>query len=451
MKTMKKIFALTLALMLVFSLALTTNAANLNVDGALKGATYNMYQMATVEQNETTGSILYYTTNAWKDFWNTDGAIWFHCDEDGLVTIKDGVTESQMPAAAKAAQATATADNVENPTVTIAAGTGYYLMTSDKGSLCTLATITNDITIKEKNAALPRIDKTVENAKKANAAIGDTVEFTLTVTTGENHNNEMNYIIHDTMSAGLTLNQDSIVVKYKDSADATEEKTLSLTTDYTVHAPGTETEEEQKCTFEIKFTNTLTTKANGKMTVTYTATVNEGATDEETNKAEIDDSESEVTVTTTEITLKKEDGEGTALAGAEFELYIGTTTGEGESATTTYTKVPVVLIDEENNVYRPAVGDEKNNAVEIVAGTATVKGLDPDLTYYVLETQAPDGYVKIDDHKVVEGNTVTVENVKGEELPETGGMGTTLLYTLGGLMVAAAAVMLITKKRMSAM
>ena len=262
----------------------------------------------------------------------------------------------------------------------------------------------------------------------------------------------MNYIIHDTMSAGLTLNQDSIVVKYKDSADATEEKTLSLTTDYTVHTPGTETEEGKKCTFEIKFTDTLTTKANGIMTVTYTAVVNGTAGATETNKAEIDDSESEVTVTTTQFTLNKTDGEGNALAGAKFELYYATTTGEGESATTTYTKVPVVLIDEENNVYRPVVAEDQNqNGVAIEAGTATVKGLDPDVTYYVKETEAPTGYVKIDDYKVVERGTVNVENVKGEELPESGGMGTTLFYTLGGMMVAAAAVLLVTKKRMSAM
>ena len=328
MKTMKKIFALTLALMLVFSLALTANAADLTIEKALKGATYNMYQMATVEQNETTGSILYYTTDAWKDFWNTDGATWFHCDEDGLVTIKDGVTEGQMPAAAKAAQAyaaknkatinaeaNATAGNVENPTVTIATGTGYYLMTSDKGSLCTLATITNDTTIKEKNAALPKVNKTVDDTE---VAIGDTVTFTLDITTGENHKNEMNYIIHDTMSAGLTLDVESIVVKHG-------EETLTKETDYTVN-----TDCEDDCTFEIIFKETLTTAANETITVTYDAIVTKEIGEDATNTAKIEDSTSTVTVTTTEFTLNKTDGTN-PLAGAEFELYYAITTGEGES------------------------------------------------------------------------------------------------------------------------
>lgn len=46
-------------------------------------------------------------------------------------------------------------------------------------------------------------------------------------------------------------------------------------------------------------------------------------------------------------------------------------------------------------------------------------------------------------------NQVTVVNQSGTELPSTGGMGTTLFYVVGGLLVAGAAVMLVTKKRMS--
>ena len=42
-----------------------------------------------------------------------------------------------------------------------------------------------------------------------------------------------------------------------------------------------------------------------------------------------------------------------------------------------------------------------------------------------------------------------VVNQSGVELPETGGIGTTLFYTFGAIMVLAAAVLLVTKKRMS--
>ena len=175
--------------------------------------------------------------------------------------------------------------------------------------------------------------------------------------------------------------------------------------------------------------------------MTYTATVNENATTTETNEAKIEDSSSTVTVKTTEFTLNKTDGTN-PLAGAKFKLYV-----LDGAAETGYKEIPVVK--NADGTYRPAVGTE--TGVEIEAGTATVKGLDPELTYYVKETEAPAGYVMIEDYKVVANGEVTVVNVKGDELPETGGMGTTLFYTLGGMMVAAAAVLLVTKKRMSAM
>lgn len=441
MKTMKKIFALVLAMMMVFSLALTANAADLTVDGALKGAEYKIYKIADVTVEES-GAVVYTAVADWVEFLKDLTWIDFFEGETSNRFVRKAIptTDAEMATAARAAKEYAAAnDDIQAADTAIAAGetpsasfngvaNGYYLMTSNKGSLCTLATITGNEAIREKNAALPQIDKTVNDAE---VAIGDTVTFTLTVTTGENYNNEMNYIIHDTMSGGLTLNVNSIAVKHG-------EETLTKETDYTVN-----TVCEDDCTFEIVFENTLTTEAYDTITVTYTAVVNGTAGTSATNKAEIDDSKSEVTVTTTEFKLNKTDGTNT-LAGAKFELYKGVVGAEG---TITYENVPVV--NNADGTYRPAVTGE--TAVQIEAGSVTVKGVDSDEIYYVKETEAPEGYVMIDGYNAVANGVVTVVNVKGEELPETGGMGTTLFYTLGGLMVAAAAVMLITKKRMSAM
>ena len=56
----------------------------------------------------------------------------------------------------------------------------------------------------------------------------------------------------------------------------------------------------------------------------------------------------------------------------------------------------------------------------------------------------------------VTGDTLTLEktadviDMAGSTLPSTGGMGTTIFYVLGGILVIAAVVLLITRKRMSA-
>ena len=106
------------------------------------------------------------------------------------------------------------------------------------------------------------------------------------------------------------------------------------------------------------------------------------------------------------------------------------------------------------------------------------KGLD-DGDYKISETTTPAGYNTIADieftitaeHEVLSDNpTLTslsggdkftgkvetgalsadIENNKGSTLPETGGMGTTIFYVLGSVLVIGAAVLLITKKRMGA-
>ncbi|MBQ3062690.1 MAG: LPXTG cell wall anchor domain-containing protein, partial [Clostridia bacterium] len=82
-------------------------------------------------------------------------------------------------------------------------------------------------------------------------------------------------------------------------------------------------------------------------------------------------------------------------------------------------------------------------------------------TYYLVETNTPAGFntaepvtVVIGENGAITANTenvteVKILNVSGNVLPETGGIGTTIFYALGAVMVIGAGVLLIAKKRMS--
>ncbi|MBQ7437567.1 MAG: LPXTG cell wall anchor domain-containing protein [Oscillospiraceae bacterium] len=92
-----------------------------------------------------------------------------------------------------------------------------------------------------------------------------------------------------------------------------------------------------------------------------------------------------------------------------------------------------------------------------------IRGLDNDKNYILTETETKDGYnllngtvtlTKVKDEGTAfadkAANTFDkVENNKGTTLPSTGGIGTTIFYVVGSILVVAAGVLLITKKRMS--
>ena len=88
--------------------------------------------------------------------------------------------------------------------------------------------------------------------------------------------------------------------------------------------------------------------------------------------------------------------------------------------------------------------------------SAMVIGLD-DASYTLKEVVVPDGYNKAADTAVTglskvtvadaEATKITVENQKGAELPSTGGIGTTIFYVVGGLLIIGAAVILVARRK----
>ena len=228
-------------------------------------------------------------------------------------------------------------------------------------------------------------------------------------------------------------------------------------------------------------------------------------TDEDLEKDPMGETPKETTETyATVLEIVKTDPIGNRLEGAEFTL-----TGESmnivrvendvftESEEGTYWKLndgsytttdPNGLIDgvpvDTTKYESTTVKYAKETVVSFVETTAETKtatgivGADGILrfeglgegTYTITEIKAPAGYNILTDELVVnviwneetktfeyEGATdengiarVVVVNEAGTELPSTGGMGTKIFYMVGGFMVLAAVVLLVSKKRMSA-
>lgn len=146
---------------------------------------------------------------------------------------------------------------------------------------------------------------------------------------------------------------------------------------------------------------------------------------------------------------------------------IDETASSYDSTTTKYKKVTAVTKDTVNTkVNATGYVDEK--------GVLTFEGLGEG-TYTIKEIVAPNGYnllkapikveikanatfAKCEWTVTADGKPVTadnnlyaflIENKSGAELPSTGGIGTTVFYVLGGLLVVCAGVLLITKRRMN--
>ena len=187
---------------------------------------------------------------------------------------------------------------------------------------------------------------------------------------------------------------------------------------------------------------------------------NDGEKDEDDEKEEPTGKTEKDTVWvfTYEVKVNKVDGETEAkLPNAEFKMK----NSDGKWLYIENGKVKSWVEDKEDASVLKSNED----------GVFSVIGLDHG-TYYLVETKAPEGYnllteeVKVEVvavHKeladaisaetvftVNEKAEITVENNAGIVLPETGGMGTTLIYMVGAFMVLCATVLLVTKRRMVA-
>ena len=475
MKNMLRIASLVLALMMVFAVTAFAEGetGSITINDAVVGQTYTIYQILDLESyNASANAYAYKATTAWNTFISSEAikGTYVEVDAQGYVTWKES---ADAAAFAKAAQKYAKDNSITNQGSVTATTTtvsftgldlGYYLVDTTLGTLCSLDTTNPNVVMEEKNE-VPVNVKTVEEdstgkyGEKNDADIGQTVNFKSTITAQAGAEN---YVFHDTMSAGLTYTGVTGVTLNGTAVDASN--------NYTVVTDGL----ADGCTFEVRFTQAFcdTLKANDQIVISYTATLNENAViagegNPNTSKVSYGDSsntkytpDSQTKTYTWDVDVFKYTMNGeteTALAGATFTLSKNT---DGSN--------PITLISKGNNVYRVAKTGETGTVTEITTDTTgkfTIAGLDAD-TYYLTETAAPAGYNKlagpvtvvIGENGVVNATTeasqgvdeVKVLNQTGTELPSTGGIGTTIFYVVGGVLVVGAVALLIVRRRRNA-
>lgn len=386
---------------------------------------------------------------------------------------------------------------------------GYYLVKDKDNSLtgendfytAYLMKVVANVTASPKGSK-PTLKKELRDKKdaqwdplQAGFQIGDQIEFRLIASVpdiGYGYN-AYSYTITDTMSSGLTSNvkaETDVTIKVNDNVDLSN-------TYYTVTATGN----TFNVTVDIKAAmDAGEIVATNALYVYYTAKLNDTTkyygTGWETNKAFLTypnnpnsestgkTPEAEVKVVTFPTSISKIDGKTNApLTGAKFVLstdpslkiadlnlnenFEPQTTDKLIALHSTNATAPYLVASPE------MIAAKDHITYVIEAGDTTIAGLG-EKSYYLYEIKAPSGYnllpeatkftlhLRAADISTAQGmpyltlgeSTVehplalTIANNAGATLPETGGIGTTLFYVIGALLVVGAGVLLVTKKRM---
>lgn len=496
MKLIKKMLAIMFAFMMVVGMGTKVNAeenestaaatGKITISNAVDGQTYSIYKVLELESYDNGEGLYSYKPAAdWNSFFDstTDentkkpkgaGSAYITIDSNGYATWIAEINDANKATFAKLALEYAKTKVINNNGQKTAKGNtvifdnlplGYYLVDSSVGALCGLDTTNSEVTIQEKNGT-PTVEKQVkENSTNKfgdsnTAYIGQTVEFKTTITAQAG---AQNYVLHDKMDAGLTFTGNvSVSLKKNDSE---REQTLENNKDYVLET----SDLGETCTFHIEFTNALydSLSAGDQIIVSYSAILNENAVvGNAGNKNDTwlkygngtDTAHSSTTTKTYEIPVFKYTGNNKPLAGAKFTLSKNSNGSD---------PIELIKVNDETKdlTYRVAKTGEKPVATEITTpsnGKFVIQGLDAD-TYYLTETEAPKGYNKLaspitiviaEDGKVTsngsEVTTVNVENKTGTLLPSTGGMGTTIIYMAGAILVIASGIVLVSKKKSKA-
>lgn len=479
--------------------AATQPKGSITLENAVVGDEYKVYKILTLESYVKDKAYSYKRNgDGWDKFINsTQGTQFFESNENGYVKLKstaDNDTAARKIAIYAIGFAQANRDTV-TPTKTVRAEAtsktettkvvfndlelGYYVVESTSGTACAITTTDPDATIKDKHDN-PSVNKIIEHGgvvkdkhKMNSVNLGETVYFETTINVKPG---AKNYVLHDTMDSNL---ENFFVYEVYCNLPNSKNQNTSLATTGAENEkmvnvrPGAFNSEKPTdgCTFELSFTNLFYTTYRqqidrGELTkiyVKYYATVGNKAPINTAmknttyltygeNNLETDKSETETY--TYGIPVFKYTGTNTPLADAKFIL------SKVENAT----EADAIKFTSNGAFYRYTIdqtnGGGNTTLVSPTEGRFEIQGLEAG-TYYLKETEAPKGYNKIqksikieileDGSIKVDNNAITgdvrVQNNTGSILPSTGGMGTTLIYVVGSILVLASGIVLFSKRK----
>lgn len=494
MKLFKKLASFILAFAMVMAIAMPSvvmaadTTYKLTLQNTVEGHTYEVYQVfsgtLSTKNNKKVLSDLKWGSGVKADAYTVTAKAKAETLTDETTArafAKELVDQKKLSAATKTVQSTTGTTEIAG----LAAG--YYLVKDTDSSLANkhdsytayILQVVGDATTSVKSD-VPSSEKKVKDINDstdtdttgwqdaADWDIGDEVPFKIEGTLPSNYDKYKTYTLkfHDKEEEGLTFKRDTVKV-FIDNTEITEGFRV-------VEKP------EDKDTFDVVFDDLKTTSAknNSVIRVEYKSVLNEQANlgkpgnkntmhmefsnnpnneqggETETGKTP----EDTVIVFTYKVSVNKVNENNEKLDGAEFTLE--------------------KKVKGNPDVWKP---------ITKVAGTAKdvfeFKGID-DGEYRLTETKAPDNYDKLSDPiyftvtaghvdgadpyldtfsgNITSGNvgemaftankntgilSTTIQNKLGSSLPETGGMGTTVLYAAGTLMILAAAAFLVMKKK----
>ena len=473
MRKIKQALVMLLAAVMLLGTVTTAMAAtamsdkgSVKITNAVAGVTYKLYRIFDISGISGDNKAAFITNAKWNDAvrnFNLGFGEFVGTGVGSAVTIKDFNSDANAQALAEKVVEAAAANSIA-PDATASSDAsgeklienlqyGFYVMVSDRqgDTAARYTTFTvmsaNAVEVNEKNTKAPTIDKKVDNLQATSADFNQVLNYTITVTAAAGTDT---YTITDTLPTQITLDTNSVTIS-KNGTD------LTITNDYTLTATTT------------GFTLTLTPAAraalkdNDVLVVSYQATLQPNTTtmDAYTNTATLSYGEDKNISDTADvfsghITFEKRDNHNNILAGAKFVVK----NLDGQYAKLNGSGHTWAFDSWVDDAEQATVITTENTTTAVI-----VRGLKSGI-YKLVETEAPAGYVKGADTEITinkelseeQGNRLiglftekaTVINTQGSELPETGGIGTTIFYIAGALLAVSAVALLVVKRRKQA-